>query len=127
FYLHRADRVGMANSIELRVPFLDHNMVNLALSINSQFKVHNSEPKYVLKHALEPLLGKDILYRRKMGFCVPIKEWAGEIMADYLTEHMEQFCRETGYFDVEFMRQSVASIKNGSSKYAFSAWNFYFL
>lgn len=127
FYLHRADRIGMANSIELRVPFLDHNVVNAALSIKSDFKIKYDEPKYVLKRAFEGILDREILYRRKMGFCVPLKEWAGEIMLDYLNEHAEAFCRETGLFDPIFMRTCLDSIRSGSQKFAFAVWNFYFL
>ncbi|MCI0615857.1 asparagine synthase C-terminal domain-containing protein, partial [bacterium] len=70
-YLYRADRLGMAHSIELRVPYLDYEFVNLALSIPAKWKTHNREPKYILKKSFERLLPAEILYRKKMGFCVP--------------------------------------------------------
>lgn len=127
FYLHRADRIGMANSIELRVPFLDHNVVNAALSIRSDFKIKDNTPKYILKRALEGILDRDILYRRKMGFCVPLKDWAGEIMLGYLKCNAERFCRDTGLFDPAFMHTCLESISSGSQKFAFAVWNFYFL
>lgn len=126
-YLYRADRLGMANSIEARVPFLDNEVIDLALSIPGRWKVRDGEPKYILKRGLEPVLSQDVLYRKKMGFCVPLREWMGPYIAGYVEENLAGFCRETGYFDEEAVRQEVGRARNGKGDFAFGLWNVYFL
>lgn len=127
YYLYRADRLGMAHSIELRVPFLDHHFVNLALSIPGAMKVANGEPKSILKRALEPVVSKDILYRKKQGFCVPLKEWAGDIMVDYLENNTAAFCSETGLFEEAPIRNQIRALRSGNTRHTSSLWNLYFL
>ncbi|MGH7491095.1 MAG: asparagine synthase (glutamine-hydrolyzing) [bacterium] len=126
-YLYRADRLGMAHAIELRVPYLDHEFVNLALSIPAKWKTLHREPKYILKKSLEKLLPTDVLYRKKMGFCVPLREWAGEFMVDYLDANLSRFCRETGIFDENGLRQLLQHTRAGNTQYIFALWNIYFL
>ncbi len=126
-YLYRADRLGMANSVEIRVPFLDHELVNYALSIPGRFKVSGGEPKSILKKALEPLLPADVLYRKKKGFCVPLREWAGEIMLDYLDERANAFCSRTGLLDAKQIQQQMDSARAGSKNHTSALWNIYFL
>lgn len=127
FYLYRADRLGMAHSIELRVPFLDHHFVNLALSIPGAMKVANGEPKAILKRTLERVLPPDILYRKKQGFCVPLKEWADDLMVNYLDEHTSRFCSETGLFEEAPIRRQVAALQSGDAHQVAPLWNLYFL
>ena len=74
--LMRVDKIGMAHSLEARVPFLDHRLVEYTMSIPSKFKVPNyTEPKYLLKKAVEDLLPKEIIYRKKQGFAAPVDNW----------------------------------------------------
>jgi asparagine synthase (glutamine-hydrolysing) len=73
--LIKVDRMSMAHSLEARVPFLDHRLVEFAASIPSAIKFKGRVRKYLLKKALEPLLGRDILYRKKAGFNVPKNVW----------------------------------------------------
>jgi asparagine synthase (glutamine-hydrolysing) len=126
-YLYRADRLGMANSIELRAPFLDHRLVNFALSIPGSFKTKNNEPKYILKKSLEPLLPKETLYRKKMGFCVPLSEWTGDVIVDYLETNLKTFCRDTGLFNEAALREQIRHTRQGGRDYIFTLWNIYFL
>jgi asparagine synthase (glutamine-hydrolysing) len=67
--LMRVDKMSMAQSIEARVPFLDHKVVELALSMPSSLKYRDGETKYVLKRAAEGILPREIIYRQKAGFC----------------------------------------------------------
>lgn len=127
FYMYRADRLGMSQSIELRVPFLDHNLVNYALSIPGHMKVVGNEPKSVLKSALEPILPNDILYRKKMGFCVPLREWAGDIMLGYLDTNLSAFCKDTGLFNEQALQHYVTLGKQGNTNVTATLWNMYFL
>ena len=73
--LTKVDRASMANSLEVRVPFLDHTFVEANAAMGSRLKLRGSEGKWILKKALEPHLPNEILYREKMGFAVPLDIW----------------------------------------------------
>ncbi len=73
--LMKQDQMSMAASIESRVPFLDHPLVEFAASAPDNLKLRGSTGKYILKRAVEDLLPHDIVYRRKMGFPTPLRQW----------------------------------------------------
>ena len=73
--LVKADRMTMANSLELRVPFLDHKLVEFAARLPRRLKVRGKTTKYLLKKWAGPLLPDRIIYRSKKGFPVPTKSW----------------------------------------------------
>lgn len=73
--LMKQDQMSMACSIESRVPFLDHHFVEFAMSIPDHLKIRGVTQKYVLKKAVEDLLPRDIVYRKKMGFPTPLRKW----------------------------------------------------
>ena len=73
--LVKVDRMSMANSLEVRAPILDHRVVEYAASIPSSLKLQHKEKKHILKKAFGRLLTPDILYRKKMGFSVPLAHW----------------------------------------------------
>ncbi|GAA3553515.1 asparagine synthase (glutamine-hydrolyzing) [Marinobacter xestospongiae] len=76
--LVKVDRMSMANSLETRAPLLDYRVVEYAASIPSALKLRGREKKHILKQSLKPMLTDDILYRKKMGFSVPLAEWLGQ-------------------------------------------------
>ena len=82
--LMKQDQMSMACSIESRVPFLDHTLVEFAAQIPDKLKLRGSTQKYVLKKAVEGLLPRDIIYRRKMGFPTPLREWLLDARAEPL-------------------------------------------
>ncbi len=126
-YLYRSDKLGMAHSIETRAPFLDFELVNLALSIPGKYKMQNGEPKYILKKSLERILSPEILYRKKMGFSVPLKEWAGGMMTDYVETNLHEFSMNTGLFDHEGLKSLVKQIRSGNKDSTNDLWTIYFL
>ncbi len=73
--LVKVDRMSMANSLEVRAPILDYNLMEFAATIHSSLKYNKGEKKYILKEAFKDSLHDDILYRKKMGFSVPLAEW----------------------------------------------------
>jgi asparagine synthase (glutamine-hydrolysing) len=73
--LTKVDRASMAVSLEVRAPMLDHKFMECVASIPSGLKLHNGTGKYMLKKALEPVLPKNILYRQKQGFAIPVDVW----------------------------------------------------
>ncbi len=84
--LVKADRMSMANSLELRVPFLDHRLVEFAAALPDRLKVHGGVTKYLLKKWAEPLLPHEIVYRTKKGFPVPVKSWFREELSGFARE-----------------------------------------
>lgn len=73
--LAKVDRASMATSLEVRSPLLDHRMIELASRIPSSFKLKGGIGKYIFKKSLESLLPSEVLYRKKMGFAVPLAAW----------------------------------------------------
>jgi asparagine synthase (glutamine-hydrolysing) len=73
--LVKVDRASMANSLEVRAPILDHKFMELAASMPSSIKLKGINGKYIFKKTLERLLPETVLYRRKMGFGVPLAHW----------------------------------------------------
>ena len=127
YYLYRMDHLGMANSIEIRTPFLDHEFVNTALSVPAKWKLVNDEPKYILKKSLERILPHDILYRNKMGFCVPLREWAGELMIDYIDKNLSGFCADHPQFNKPELASLVDKLRSGDESSVNRLWTVYFL
>ncbi|MGZ5477713.1 MAG: asparagine synthetase B family protein, partial [Thermoanaerobaculia bacterium] len=73
--LMKQDQMSMAASIESRVPFLDHPYVEFSTSVPDRMKIRGGVGKYILKRAVEDLLPRDIVYRKKMGFPTPLRAW----------------------------------------------------
>lgn len=112
--LLKADKMTMANSIELRVPLLDHVLLEFAASLPENFKVRGVTTKYLVKKALRNRIPKEILSRRKAGFPVPWESWLRGELKDWVSSVL--FDRETlsrGYFQKsaieELVKQNVQS------------------
>jgi asparagine synthase (glutamine-hydrolysing) len=98
--LIKADKMSMASSVELRVPLLDHSLLEFAATVPSNMKVKGFQTKYILKQALKDRVPPEILKRPKTGFPVPYGKWLrGELkgfVEDVLTDPRT---RNRGYFD----------------------------
>lgn len=84
--LTKADRMTMAASLELRVPFLDHKVVEFAWSLPSSLKIRGGEGKWLLKKTATPLLPHEIIHREKKGFPVPLNSWLRDELAGFSHE-----------------------------------------
>jgi len=73
--LMRVDKIAMASSLEARVPFLDHHLVEFTMDIPMSDKIQNGTTKYLLKRAVSGIIPDDIITRKKMGFAAPMPEW----------------------------------------------------
>lgn len=95
-----SDRMSMAHSIELRAPFLDHELLEFAATIPSRLKLRGWTKKYLLKRAFEPLLPGVILRRGKKGFSVPLAVWLRGSLRPFLLDWLgESRIRRIGLFD----------------------------
>ena len=122
--LMRVDKLTMATSVEVRVPFLDHHLVEFAMTIPSRMKYHNGETKHILKRALRGVIPDRVIDRPKQGFGAPINEW----MLDRLGRFVERALfdsplRRRGLFNYEFIRDLIAKHRTGRVNYSFFLWN----
>jgi asparagine synthase (glutamine-hydrolysing) len=99
--LTKVDRASMANSLEVRVPLLDHTLVEWAGRLPSGLKLRGREGKHVFKTALEPYVGRHILYRPKQGFAVPLVQWfRGPLRRRLRDTLFGPVLRSSGLFDM---------------------------
>jgi len=104
--LVKSDRSSMANSLELRVPMLDHNVVEFAASLPPELKLKGFKKKYILKKAMEPLLPKKILYRKKKGFSIPAPSWLRNELKEMVLDVLSPAeLKRTGYFNPDYVNQ----------------------
>jgi asparagine synthase (glutamine-hydrolysing) len=73
--LMRVDKIGMSASIEARVPFLDHHLVEFSMDIPMAYKIRGNDAKYLLKKAVTGMIPDEIINRKKMGFGAPMSQW----------------------------------------------------
>jgi asparagine synthase (glutamine-hydrolysing) len=100
--LMKQDQMSMAASIESRVPFLDHELVEFTARIPEQFSIEGMAGKFIMKRAVEDLLPRSIVYRRKMGFPKLWEYWlAGPQLNDLERMLLEPRCTQRGLFRAE--------------------------
>ncbi|CAI4032537.1 Asparagine synthetase (glutamine-hydrolyzing) [Nitrospira tepida] len=98
--LRKTDRLSMWHSLEVRVPFLDHKVVEFAAGIPAKYKLHGMTKKYVLIQALDGIIPKHILGRRKQGFSIPLSDWLRGPLRDFVRDHLSVAAiSRAGYFD----------------------------
>ena len=98
--LRKGDRLSMWHSLEVRVPFLDHKLVEFVATIPSHLKLKGWEKKHILIKSLEGLLPQSILNRRKQGFSIPLNHWLRGPLRDLLRSHLAASAiREMGLFN----------------------------
>jgi asparagine synthase (glutamine-hydrolysing) len=122
--LMRVDKLTMANSVEARVPFLDHELVELAMAVPRGEKIRDGVGKHVLKRAVEDLLPADLVWRPKQGFGTPVSGWFRGPLGDRLERQLAgSTIHELGWLD----RKAVASLlelhRSGRADRSFQLWN----
>ncbi len=104
--LVKVDRASMACSLELRTPFLDHRLIEFAEAMPGDLKVRRFQLKYILKKAVERWLPREIVYRQKRGFSVPIASWMRNELRPLVDETLgEEKLRRQGMFNAAFVRR----------------------
>lgn len=100
------DRISMAHSLEVRVPFLDHELLEYMATVPANLKLRRMERKHILKAAVADLLPPHILNRRKMGFSVPLNVWFRGPMRDFVEDMLsESAIRQAGVFHYPAVRR----------------------
>lgn len=122
--LTKVDRASMAHSLEVRVPILDHKFVEWTSGIAPDLNLKGNEGKYIFKKSLESHLPKDILYRSKMGFAVPLGSWFKGPLRDRVQQALnsEQLA-DTQLFDMSFIKKLVNDHQSGKREHSAALWS----
>jgi asparagine synthase (glutamine-hydrolysing) len=122
--LMRVDKITMSTSIEARVPFLDHRLVEFTAHIPTEMKVRGGRTKHILKEAVKGLVPDDIINRKKQGFSAPVKEWFRGPLAGYARRSILQSrLRERELFDYKKVEGMLEAHRTGQRNYDTVLWN----
>ncbi|HTT13504.1 MAG TPA: XrtA/PEP-CTERM system amidotransferase [Burkholderiaceae bacterium] len=119
----KVDRASMAHSLEVREPLMDHPLVEWLASLPSSLKVRGGETKYLLKKSQEPSLPREVLYRPKMGFAVPLARWfRGPLRERVRRAILGGVLADTGYFNRPALQLLLDRHQAGTRDYSASLW-----
>ncbi len=125
--LSKVDKISMANSLEVRTPFLDFNLVNYLFSVDSNIKVGDTN-KYLLKKIASKYIPQTIINRTKKGFNSPFNEWIQNEYKDEVLNLILRVNKQTELFNDEYIKQIYNLAKNRKFKqhlwslFIFSKW-----
>ena len=121
--LTKVDRASMAHALEVRVPLLDHELVDWISGIPPELKLKGKEGKYIFKKCLEPHVSDDILYRDKMGFAIPASKWfRGPLKQTLKDKILHGKLAATGYFNQSYLEELVKDHQSGMRDYSAGLW-----
>jgi asparagine synthase (glutamine-hydrolysing) len=119
----KVDRASMAHSLEVREPLMDHPLVEWLATLPSTLKLKRGEGKYLLKKAMEPYLPRDIMYRPKMGFAVPLARWfRGPLKQRVRDSLLDGRIAESGWFNQDAIARIVEQHESGRRDHSTPLW-----
>ncbi|HDJ86126.1 MAG TPA: asparagine synthetase B, partial [Chromatiales bacterium] len=122
--LTKVDRASMAHALEVRVPILDHLLVEWMCALPPQWKLDGGEGKRLFKTALQPHLDADILYRPKMGFAVPLAGWfRGPLRERIRSAILGPVLGDSGLFDRDYLMQLLDRHQSGRRDHSAPLWS----
>ena len=118
-----SDKLSMACSIEARVPFLDNEVVEFLQRVPPSLKIHGHTQKYLLRKAMDGVLPKEVIRRRKAAFGLPIRAWLKNELKDMLTDMLsEERVRRRGLFDAAAVSRMIRDNESGERDYTLQLW-----
>jgi asparagine synthase (glutamine-hydrolysing) len=121
--LMKQDQMSMSTSLESRVPFLDHKVVEFAMGIPTTLKVRNMSGKHLLRQAMVGRLPNEILYRNKKGFPTPIRPWLrNQLFSELSAILTDGRLAERNIVRPEFVRSLLEAHRRGSSQATEGCW-----
>ncbi len=125
--LTKVDRASMMNSLEVRVPLLDHKLAELSFKIPSNLKLKESQPKYILKKTMAPFLPQSILDHQKQGFSVPISIWFKDDLRTYINDTFNSSgCLLYNFLDKKYIRDKIINNEIAHIDYSERIWSLLF-
>jgi len=126
--LTKVDRMTMASSLEARSPLLDHELIDYVTRIPSGLKLKGSETKYIFKKAVEGIVPREILYREKQGFGVPIGEWINLQLNERISGDLaDRRTLERGYFDSKYLSLLLDEHRRKRRDHSYALWTLWML
>lgn len=122
--LMRVDKLTMAHSVEARVPFLDHDVVDFAMRLDPALKLKNGMGKHILKKTAKPFLDEKIIFRKKQGFGAPMEEWfkQGDFGPRCKAAFERSRINKEGLFDSKYVIDMLNRQMNSGGGYSFHLW-----
>ena len=131
--LRKVDMMSMANGLEVRVPFLDHNIVDFAFQLHGRYKISGQDRKKILRESFREILPKELYFRAKHGFEVPIMDWFKKELEGELSEYVfnKERIEDQGLFnwkEIQRIKQKMYSVDPSDvhvqvwSLYVFQKW-----
>jgi asparagine synthase (glutamine-hydrolysing) len=121
--LTKVDRASMAHALEVRVPILDHELVDWISGLSPELKLRGREGKYIFKKVLESKLPNEILYRPKMGFSVPLASWfRGPLREKVRGNILSGAMMESGLFEPAYLKTLVEQHQSGRWDHSAAIW-----
>jgi asparagine synthase (glutamine-hydrolysing) len=119
----KVDRASMAHSLEVREPLMDHPLVEWLASLPSDLKIRGRESKFLLKRTMAPQLPRDLMYRPKMGFAVPLSRWFRGPLKERMRDAMlGEHLAATGLFNTSYLKHLVDAHLTGTRDYSTPLW-----
>lgn len=112
--LARTDKACMAASVEGRVPFLDHKLVEWGMTVPGRYKIKDKNHKYILKQAVRGIIPNEIIDREKEGFALPFGEFKNGALDQSMKDNIEYFTKNSGFFNIQEIKKFVRNNKGGS-------------
>ena len=126
--LTKVDRASMQNSLEVRVPLLDHEFAELTATIPSELKLKGNDKKYIFKKSMQNCLPEEILTHKKQGFGVPLKYWFKQDLKDYVNDRL--LSNDSPLFDFldkKYIQKVITGHNSGMRDFNSKIWSLIFL
>jgi asparagine synthase (glutamine-hydrolysing) len=125
--LTKVDRASMLNSLEVRVPLLDHVFAELTFSIPAELKYHDGEKKYIFRKAMSKYLTPSVMRHKKQGFGVPLTYWFKEDLKEYIGDILKnRNARAYKYLDYNYVNRLLNNINPGFRDTSSKIWSVLF-
>ena len=125
WYLAKVDRASMSQSLEVRSPFLDKNLAEFVLSLPSRYKFTTKENKIILKKFAERYLPKEVIYRKKMGFGLPLNDWMRTIFKNRIKEALTYLPEDR--FDKKYIEMLWKEFESKKKDHGTKLWRLFML
>ena len=125
--LTKVDRASMMNSLEVRVPLLDHKFAELSFKIPSELKLKGNSKKFLLKETFKGILPPEIISHKKQGFGVPLKIWFKDDLKNYAFDTLLRNSKLDGYLDRSYIKEILNNHQKGIRDYSAKIWSLLFL
>jgi asparagine synthase (glutamine-hydrolysing) len=123
YLLLRGDKLTMANSIEGRVPLLDHELVEFACGLPNHLRINGTSRKYLLKKVAERFLPAEIVHRKKQGFPIPVDRWLRQEANSMMHELLDPAeLKERGMFDPSAVAKLIHRHESGYADHSVELW-----